>query len=230
MSIPCLHSPVVSAMVPSASRIASWKNDFGCCCQNLSPRGVEDLLQAEDVARVETTAEVARRGGVGDAPGSQGIQVGLVATQQLQVLQTRPPGQQVVGDVEHVVGLVVGQMELQQAEALVDGLVEPELAYQEVDRSDAAMSRGAGAIAELVMDVGGGHDRPVAPPVVVLVQPSHDPLLASFDLMAYLGIHSKTSVRWGSGFCSHPLNPTKRRGFSRFLCAIPAEPFRGRLA
>ena len=144
--------------------------------------------------RVEAAAEVARRGRVGNAAGPQGVEVRLVAAQQFQVLQARSAGQQVVGDVQHVVGLVVGQMDLQQAEVAVDRLVEAQLSHQQVDGPDAAVGGGPRAIGDFVMDVRGGHHRPVASAVVVLVQPPGDPPLASFDLFSYLGIHSKTSV------------------------------------
>ena len=60
--------------------------------------------------------------GIGNAASPQGVEIRLVAAQQFQVLQTRSSGQQVVGDVEHVIGVVVGQMDLQQPEALVDRL------------------------------------------------------------------------------------------------------------
>ena len=120
-------------------------------------------------------------------------------------------------------------MDLQQAEVAVDRLVEPELPHQQVDRADAAVGGGPRAIGDFIVDVRGGHDRPVATPVVVLVQPSGDPPLASFDLFSYLGIHSKTSVRGVDGFRTHPLNPAKRRRFSSFSCTNPSEPFGVRL-
>ena len=76
-------------------------------------------------------------------------------------------GQQVVGDVEHVVAVVVGQVDLQQAEVAVDGLVKSELADQQVHGPDAAGGRGPRAIGDFVMDVRGGHDGLVATAVVL---------------------------------------------------------------
>ena len=74
---------------------------------DLKPCGVEHVLQTIDVGRVKTAAEVARGGGIGDAACAQGVEVGLIATQKFQVLQACPSGEQVVGDIEHVVGLEI---------------------------------------------------------------------------------------------------------------------------
>ena len=89
---------------------------------DLQPRGIEHLLQAVDVRRVEAAAEVAGRGGIGNAAGAEGIQVGRVMAAEFQVLQARASGQKIVGDVEHVVAVVVGQVDLQHAETAVDRL------------------------------------------------------------------------------------------------------------
>ena len=96
-----------------------------------------------------------------------------------------------------VVGIVVGQMNLQQAEMAVDGPIEAAFPHQEVDGPDAAV---------------GGCPR------------------APGDLFSYPGIHSKTSVRWGDGFSTHPLNPTKRRRISSFFMHRPKQPSGVRLA
>ena len=80
---------------------------------DLPPRGVEDFLQEFDRTTVEATAEIARRRWVRDAAGAQRVEVCFVMAQQLQMLQTRSPGQQVVSHVQHVIRLVVRQMELQ---------------------------------------------------------------------------------------------------------------------
>jgi hypothetical protein len=48
------------------------------------------------------------------------------------VFQTGSSGQQVVGDVQHVVGLVVGEMDLQQVKIAVDCLIEFQFPYQQM--------------------------------------------------------------------------------------------------
>ena len=92
----------------------------------------------------EAAAEVAGGGGVGDAVGAEGVEEGLVVAAQFDVLEAGAVAQGVVGDVEDVVGLVVGQVELEQVESLVDGLGQAEFADQELDGADAAAGDGPG--------------------------------------------------------------------------------------
>jgi hypothetical protein len=82
---------------------------------------------------------------------------------------------------------------------LIDRLDQSGLADHEVHGGDAAGGRGPRAIGDFVMDVRGRHGRPVTAAVVIPVQATRDLPLASFDLLAHLGTHSKTSVRWGDG-------------------------------
>ena len=142
------------------------------------------------------------------------------------MFQAPASGQQVVGDVEHVVAVVVGQVDLQQAEMTVDGLGQSEFADHQMHRPDAARGRGPHAAGNFVMDIGGRHDGLVAAAVVVLVQAASDLPLASFDLMAYLGIHSKTSVRWGEVVLGTHHKPHKTpKVFGLFLLQVnPTAP------
>ena len=216
---------MVSTIVPSASMTASSKNDFGCCRQTFSRVALKICCKRKMSAASKRRQKSPAVVGIGNAPGPQGVEVGFVAAQQFQVLQARSAGQQVVGDVEHVVAVVVGQMDFQQAEALVDGLIEPELPDQQVHGPDPAVGGGPGAIGDFVMDVGGGHDGPVTSAVVVFVQPPGDPPLALFDLFSYLGVHSKTSVRGVKGFGNIPLKrPRTPKVFEFFRQTTQANP------
>jgi hypothetical protein len=93
--MPSLHSPVVSTIVPSASRIASSKNAWAVAADLQADR-VEDRLQTKNCGRVEAAAIVAGGGRIGNTPSAQGVEVRLVAAEQFQMLQTRSAGQQVV--------------------------------------------------------------------------------------------------------------------------------------
>jgi len=119
-----------------------------------------------------------------------------IAAKQFEMFQTCSPGQQVVGNVEHMVAVVVGQVDLQQAKAAVDGLVEPEFLHQQVHGPDASDDGGPRAIGNLIMDIRRLHDRLIASAIVLFVQTLLDLPLALFDLFSYLGAHSKTSVFW----------------------------------
>ena len=179
---------------------------------------VEDLLQAIDVACGEAAAEVAGGGRIGQASRAQGVEIGFVAAHQFQMLQARAACQEVVGDREHVVRLVIGQVNLQQLQLPVDCLVEPNLLHEKMHRADASGDRRSRALGKLVVDVRGGHHRPVAAAVVVLVEPPHDPPLASLDLFSYPGVHSKTLRASDQGICHvTPLDARAHREFSSFL-------------
>src|SRR5438046_10305731 len=62
-----------------------------------------------------------------DTAGAQGIEEHLVVAAQLDVLQTGAVAQGVVGEVEDVIRLVKGQVDLEQAQPVVDGVDEREL-------------------------------------------------------------------------------------------------------
>ena len=84
------------------------------------PGLVEDVHQLLDVGFGEAAAEVPGGGRVGDAFGPQGVEVDLVVAADFEVLQPAAAGQEVVGDVQDVVALVIRQVPLQEVEALVD--------------------------------------------------------------------------------------------------------------
>jgi hypothetical protein len=126
---------------------------LGLATPDEKPHGMEDLLQVVDGRLVEAAAEVAGRGRVGDAAGPQSVEIGLLVAEQFQVLQAGPSRQEVVGDVEHVIGFVVGQMDLQQPQSGVDRPIESQGADQEVDQADPAVGRGPGAFGDLVVDI-----------------------------------------------------------------------------
>src|SRR3977135_3379828 len=75
---------------------------------------VEDVDEGGDVRRSKTAAEIAGRGRVGSAVSAQGVEIDFVLAAQFQVLQTGAVAQRVVGEVEDVIGLVVGKMNLEQ--------------------------------------------------------------------------------------------------------------------
>src|ERR1035438_10172263 len=101
-------------------------------------RVVEGVDQSLHVGRREASAEVAGRGRVGYAAGAQGVQKVLVATAQFDVLQTSAVAQGVVGEVEHVIGFVVRQVQLEQVQASIDGVDQTDAPGQQVDGPDAA--------------------------------------------------------------------------------------------
>jgi hypothetical protein len=61
-----------------------------------------------------------------------------------------------------------------------------------MEGADAAVGDTAVAVADLVAEVAGGEHRPLAASDVLWVEPAFDSALASGQLSAYLGFHSKS--------------------------------------
>ena len=113
---------------------------------------------------------------------------------QLQIFQAGAPQKRVVSQVENVIGLVIGEVDFEQVQLIVDGLNEADASGQEVEGADAAVGDAAVAVGDFVMDVGGREDGLVDVVELGLVEPSVNPTLAAFQLSSYLGIHSKLLV------------------------------------
>ena len=225
--MPCLHAPVVATRVPSMSMVAASKKARGCSAQTRSRVSLMTSSRVSMWSRREAAAEVAGGGGVGDAAGAQGVEEDLVVAAQFDVLEAGAVAQGVVGDVEDVVGLVVGQVELEQVQALVDGVDEAELAGQGVDGADAAVGDAAGAVGDLVVDVGGGEHGSGAAAEVGFVEAAFDAALAVGQPPSYDGIHSKSLVGPGVRERVHLLKPRKTpRDFEFFANFPPAGPRR----
>jgi hypothetical protein len=78
------------------------------------PRPVETFLQGQDVLGPKAASEISGGGRVRNALRPQPLQEVLVLTAQFDVLQAHPASQNVIGEVQDVVALVIGQMDLEQ--------------------------------------------------------------------------------------------------------------------
>jgi hypothetical protein len=131
---------------------------------------VDDVVQRLQVLACEASAEVARGSGIRDPASTQGIEEDLVVAEQLQVLQAGASTERQIGQGQHMVGLVVGHVKLEQLEASVDGLGEFEASGESVDGTDAADGEAASTLGNLVVDVGGSQDGLGAAAQVSLVE------------------------------------------------------------
>src|SRR5512142_2202284 len=151
---------------------------------------------------------------VGDAFGPQGVEEHLVVASDLDVLQAAATGQEVVGDVQDVVTLVIRQVPLQEVEVPVDGLDQSGHAGQEVDGPDAAECDDPCPLGDLVVDVRGRHHRHGAFDAVLVLQAATDSPLATVQLAMDTGVHSKTSWRRRDEAGQAPRLFAKTRGLS----------------
>ena len=171
----------------------------GLFAPDLDPGLIEDILEGLDVVGGEAAAEVARGGGVGDAVGAEGVEEDNVVASQLDVVETGAVAQGVVGEVEDVVGLVVGEVEFEQMESFVDRLGQPEFPDQKVNGTDPAARDRAGLGGAFVMDVRGGEDRLGRRCGDRAVEPQADFALAGGVVSVWNRLHSKSPCGLGHG-------------------------------
>src|SRR5262249_1766554 len=121
------------------------------------PRLVDRVHQEEDVGRSEAAAEVPGGGRVGDSGRSQGVEEDLILAAELDVLKAAAAGEDVEGDVQDVVGFVVGEVALEHVEGAVDLGDEVDLLSQEEEGPDAAGTEPPGAGGRFIVDIRSGH-------------------------------------------------------------------------
>ena len=113
-------------------------------------------IRVHDVGLGEAAAEVPFGGGVGEPLGVQGVEVNLVVASELEVFDAFAAGEEVEGDVQDVVGFVIGEMPLEEVEVVVDVADQAGSAGQQEHGADAAGGEALDAIGEFVVDVAGG--------------------------------------------------------------------------
>ena len=161
----------------------------------LSPDRKANLIdrahQVLDGRLREPPAEVPRGRRIGDPLRPKSVEIHLVVAAQLNVLQTRPSTQRVVGDVQHVVRLVVRQMHLEHLDSLVEGGDQPRASREQVHHPDPADPQSAISLRHVIVDVAGSeHGNELVGPDSVS-KPVLDSSLAVRQLPAYRIIHSK---------------------------------------
>ncbi len=159
--------------------------------------GVDAVLEGADVGLGKATGEVAGGGGAGGALGTQAVEVAFVLAQPLHVFESLAAGKAVVGDVEDVVTLVVGQMDFEQLQVLVDLLGQAQALDHEMDGADAPAVFGLGSGGHLIVDVGGiQHGIGLVGPVAGFEAAFDSGLAVAEDLGAGW-LHSKRLFRHG---------------------------------
>jgi hypothetical protein len=78
------------------------------------------------------------------------------------VLDALPTGEDVEGDVQDVIGLVIGKMDPEKMEIAVDVTNQARRPRYHEHGTDTAGGKPLDAISQFIMDVGRGHDRNIA--------------------------------------------------------------------
>ena len=178
---------------------------------------VDDAREGVDVGGGEAAQEVAGGGRVGNALGAEGVEVGFVVAEQFEVLQALAAGQEVVGDVEDVVGLEVRQVTLQQVQVAVDGIGQAQLPDQQVEGAEAAGAQTAGLVADLIVDVVVAEQAAALLLPLLLAEPPPDAALAIAQAPAYLVLHQEYLPAWSDCCrCPQTISPHMPRNSSLF--------------
>jgi hypothetical protein len=117
---------------------------------HLEPDRVDKGLKLFDALPIEAAQKVSGRRRVRKATRSEHGHERLVLAKRIEILEATPTGQHVVGESEHVVGLVVGLVPLQQVESRVDRLGQAETPDQGMDGTDPSRLRRRHPVAHLV--------------------------------------------------------------------------------
>lgn len=114
---------------------------------------IEDVLEEVDFVGVETSAKIAGGGGIGKALGTEGVEKGGIVAAQLDVLEARAVAEGVVGEVEDVIGIGIGQVQFEQLQASVDSVDQADVLGKFVKQRDAAESGAIDALVEFKVEV-----------------------------------------------------------------------------
>ena len=135
------------------------KEGLGLLFPDVLPHPIDDLHQGQHVFDRETPAEIPGRRGVGNPLRPQGVQIHLIVPQPFEVLQAVPVAQDVVGDIQHVIRLVVRQMALEQVQLLIERGNQPRPLGHQVQGPEAAIGKAPGSLGHLIMNIAGAEHR-----------------------------------------------------------------------
>ena len=107
----------------------------------------------------EAPHEVAGRRRTRDHLRSEGVHVGDVVAQTVEVLEPPASAEDVAGDIHDVVRLAVGEMALEEIEPIVDLTHQPDPVDQLADHSDPTEAHRPDPVPDLEMDLPRPEDR-----------------------------------------------------------------------
>src|SRR5204862_6801575 len=158
----------------------------------------------------------------GDAFSAQDIEVGLVAAQQLQIVDGLASGQEVVGQVEDVVGLEVGDVPLPEMEFGVEGLGQAQPLDQQENRCQASAVQSLALVGAIEVEVVRlEHGTPLLFQLL-LAEAVSDATLVFADPLLYTVLHLKyLHARGKDEPCYTSISPEMLRYFKFFLTHKP---------
>src|SRR5208283_532662 len=112
---------------------------------------------------------------------------------------------------------MVGEMNLQQLQTLVDSIDQAATVGQRVDRPNTTNADAPAPVRNFIVDVAGGHDGFGTTVEVGFVQAALDTALAVGQFLSYDLLHSKSLPVFDCGDNGYAIRHRKRRGVSSFF-------------
>ncbi len=158
---------------------------------NRSSRPVDAFLQLHNGWLPEATSEVSSRGRVRNPLGSQTVEEVLILAAQLDVFQSLTADQDVIGQVQDVVALVIRQVDFEQMQVPVQVLHQSQALHHQMEGADTAAVDALNARGHFVNNVAGFEHRSRLVFPVLRCQPVLDSLLAVPQNLGVGSVHSK---------------------------------------
>ena len=181
---------------------------------------VDGLHQPLHVVPPEAAAEVPSRRGIRNPLRAEGIEVHLVVAKEFQIFQAAPPGQHVVGEVQHVIRFVIRQVDLEQVQAAIDLLHQPRRSGHLVNRAEASHRKAPSSLRHLVLHIGRPEHRLLLIAPVPVSEAVRDATLAISEIPLCTVLHSKCPLCVEDGLLLLPSYRTET-GPSRPLAIFP---------
>jgi hypothetical protein len=185
---------------------------------------IDRVHQGHDIRPTKSAAEVAGSRGIGDALGAQGVEMNLVVPPQFEVFEPLTACQDVEGDVQDVVRLVIREMHLEEVKIGVDVADQAGPPGQEEHGADAAGAESLDPIAQLIVNIACGHHgygpfrlRHVNQSFQNSPSALLELLIACLALFSDNSAHSKASLCRNDEDVFLPLLFQKTRGFRDFF-------------
>ena len=133
------------------------------------------------------------------------------------MLEPGTAGEEIEGDVQDMIGLVVGLMTFEQVQVVIDISDQSGSACQKEHGADTAGAQALDPLAQFVMDVVGGDHGALAFGAGSVFDPAQDSPLALAEFVKDISFHSKVSMVWPNEDMRPPLLLPNHRGFSSFF-------------
>jgi hypothetical protein len=117
------------------------------------PCVIVDILEAVDLFGTEASTIIAGGGGIGSALGTEGVEKRGVVAAQFHVLEASAVAQGVDGKVEDVIGIVIGELNLEHMQASIDGVNQADVEGEFVEQGDTAESGAIDAFVKFEVKV-----------------------------------------------------------------------------